>query len=341
MIAELLALVAFLAGIALVIWSVEVFIEAVARSALRLGISGFFLAVILAGVDLENGILGAAAAVWELPDLALGTVFGEAIFVLAVAVGLAGVLVPFQTEVPRTYLLLTLLVPIPMFVLAFGGSLEFVDGVVLTAIFFPLLGLLYVLESRTRVRYVIDEEVVEAAAELGDPEAVVADGDGPEVVDGAEDEDGDGEQRSGLYSLGVAILAVVGMTVGSGLAVVGAEGLLAAYGLSGLAFGATVMSFIASLEELFLTVEPVRQGRPEIAVGNVVGSTLFYVTANAGVIALLHPIDTGGVVLTVHWPFFIALLVLVAAMLYRGRVTRLNGLLLLVIYVGYWVANYL
>ena len=339
MITQLLALVAFLAGIGLVIWSVEVFIEAVAKSALRLGISGFFLAVILAGVDLENGILGAAAAVWELPDLALGTVFGEAIFVLAVAVGLAGVLVPFETEVPRTYLLLTLLVPIPMFVLAFDGTLGLADGVVLTAIFFPLLGLLYVLESRTRVRYVLDEEVAEAAAELGDPEAVAADGDGLEGEEDAEsDED---EQRSGLYALGVAVLAVVGMTVGSGLAVIGAEGVLVAYGLSGLAFGATVMSFIASLEELFLTVEPVRQGRPEIAVGNVVGSTLFYVTANAGIIAVIHPVDTGGAVLAVHWPFFLALLVIVAAMFYCGRVTRLNGLLLLALYVGYWIANYL
>ncbi|MFC7007483.1 sodium:calcium antiporter [Halalkalicoccus salilacus] len=101
--------------------------------------------------------------------------------------------------------------------------------------------------------------------------------------------------------------------------------MLTAFGLSGLAFGATVMSFIASLEELFLTVEPVRQGRPEIAVGNVVGSTLFYVTANVGLIALIGPVDMGGAVLTVQWPFFALALVLVVAMFYRGRVGRLEG----------------
>ena len=46
------------------------------------------------------------------------------------------------------------------------------------------------------------------------------------------------------------------------------------------------MSFVASLEELFLTVEPIRQGRPHLGVGNVVGSLLVFVTANAGLIAL-------------------------------------------------------
>lgn len=147
--------------------------------------------------------------------------------------------------------------------------------------------------------------------------------------------------RAGWYHLGVALGATVLMTVGSAVAVAGAEGVLNAFDLSGLAFGATVMSFIASLEELLLTVEPVRKGRPEIAVGNVVGSTLFYVTANAGLIALIRPVDTGGAVLSVHWPFFALSLVLVVAMFYRGRVGRLGGAALLALYVGYWVANYL
>jgi cation:H+ antiporter len=139
----------------------------------------------------------------------------------------------------------------------------------------------------------------------------------------------------------VAVLAVVGMTVGSELAVTGARDLLVVFGLSGLAFGATVMSFIASIEELFLTVEPVRQGRPHLGVGNVVGSVLFFVTANAGVLALVAPIDTGGAVVTLHWPFFLVALVLVLGILVRGRVGRPEGAVLLSVYVAYWGANLL
>jgi cation:H+ antiporter len=100
------------------------------------------------------------------------------------------------------------------------------------------------------------------------------------------------------------------------------------------------MSFIASLEELFLTVEPVRRGRPHIGVGNVVGSMLFFVSANAGLIALVHPLNTSGTVVTVHWPFFFGTMLVVAAAFYRGKVGRPTGFLLLGAYGAYWVANY-
>ncbi len=326
---ELLALALFLVGVVLVIASVETFIEAVAESALSIGLSGFFLTVVLAGTDLENAILGLAGVVDRLPHLALGTVFGEALFVLGAAVGLAGVLTPFETSVPRSYLLLVLVSPSLLFALALDGTLSRFDGAVLTASFLPLLGAVYALERNQRTRYLSAEEVEEALEE------------GEESEDERETHDSLRDRYAGWYQLGVALVATAGMTVGSELAVTGARGLLSVLGVTGLAFGATVMSFIASLEELFLTVEPVRQGRPHLGVGNVVGSVMFFVTANVGVLALVHPIDTGGTVLTIHWPFFAATLLLVAAAFFRGRVGRPEGVVLLGLYVVYWGANYL
>ncbi|SEV85841.1 sodium:calcium antiporter [Natrinema salifodinae] len=375
-----LALVAlFLVGVVLVIWCVEVFIEAVAHSAVSLGISGFFLAVVLAGVDLENAVLGVTAAFVELPDLALGTVFGESLFVLAVAVGLAGILVPFRTNVPRVYLLMLVLAPVPAFALSLEGTIELREGAALVALFVPLLAGIFWHERRSETTFLLSGEVQEVVDFDPEPDAESRAASGSALESGAEAADGgeratrsedaeakpeageDGpeegldldldldldelvpsfENRSGLFALGVAVLAVVGMTVGSGITVYSAEGIFVAFGISGLAFGATVLSFIASIEELALTVEPVRQHRPELAVGNVVGSTVFYMTANVGLIALLHPVSTGGDVLTVHWPFFAAGLVVVTVMLARGKVTRVGGVVLFGLYLAYWVANYL
>ncbi|SIR72438.1 sodium:calcium antiporter [Natronorubrum thiooxidans] len=354
----------FLLGVGLVIWCVEIFIDAVAQSAVSLGISGFFLAVILAGVDLENAVLGVTAAFVALPDLAIGTVFGESLFVLAVAVGIAGLFVPFEIDVPRAYLLLLLLVPLPVFAMSLDGTIELQHGAVLVAVFVPLLAYIFWRERRSETIYllseavqeVVDADLVEEASERprasngdGATEAAVEGGDGDERRSGPLELDLDLdpdefvpelEHRSGLFALGVAILSIVGMTVGSLITVVSAERMFVAFGISGLAFGATVLSFIASIEELALTVEPVRQGRPHLAVGNVVGSTMFYMTANVGLIALLHPIDTSGAVMTVHWPFFAACLLVVTAMLARSRVTRLGGATLVALYVVYWIANY-
>lgn len=349
---ELISVVLFLVGVVIVIVSVETFIEAVAEGALALGVSGFFLTVVLAGTDLENVILGIAAAYDQLPDLALGTVFGEALFILGAAVGIAGVLVPFETDVPRNYLGLMLLAPFLFFGLALDGTLSRFDGIVLTATFLPYLAIIYTLERYTDTRYLSAEEV----EIMEKKRAAEAEAESEEEADTEEEwfdldldldldvddlvEENVPERYEGLAFLAIAIVAAIGMTVGSELAVEGAKELLALLGVTGLAFGATVMSFIASLEELFLTVEPVRQGRPHIGVGNVVGSMLFFVSANAGLIAIVRPLNTAGTVVTVHWPFFFGTMLVVAAAFYRGNVGRPTGILLLGAYAAYWVANY-
>ncbi|WP_306061417.1 sodium:calcium antiporter [Natronococcus wangiae] len=354
----------FLLGVMIVIGFVELFIEAVAQSAASLGVSGFFLAVVLAGIDLENAVLGVTAAVVSLPDLALGTVFGESLFVLAVAVGMAGLFVPFRMSVPPVYLVMLVLAPLPAFVMSVGGTISRYEGALLLALFGPLLAYIYWHERRSTTVFLLSEEIgenvdlesasssVESAADEAMNGGSITNGACIQSSDGATDKRWDFdldldlddlvpdlEDRSGPFNLAIAVFAIVGLTLGSLLTVFSAERIFVTLGISGLAFGATVLSFIASIEELALTVEPVRRGKAHLAVGNIVGSTVFYMTANIGLIIVLHPTDTGAV-MAVHWPFFAACLLVVTVMLARGRVTRAGGVVLAALYIGYWIANY-
>ncbi|MFB6080629.1 MAG: sodium:calcium antiporter [Haloferacaceae archaeon] len=323
----LLSTVVFLAGIGLVVFSVEEFVEHVAATAVGLGVSTFFLTVVLAGTDLENAVLGGAAVLGRLPDVGLGTVFGEAVFILCLALGLGGILVPFEIRTPPRYLALTGVSPIVLLVASLDGVLSRLDGAILVFAFLPAVALLYRWEGNRSTRYLepeddLDEGNGEAVEEGGEPNADEADGIGP------------------LGRLGILVATVVGMTVGSELAVQGTKGLLAVTGIGGLAFGATVLSFVASIEEVFLTVEPVREGRPAVAAGNVVGSMLFFVTANAGILALVHPLVVSPAVWTVQYPFFLGALAVVLLVLYRGVVSRPIGVGLVAIYGLYWVVIY-
>ncbi|MFB6166470.1 MAG: sodium:calcium antiporter [Haloarculaceae archaeon] len=313
----LLSAVVFLVGLGVVLFSVEAFVERVAATAAGLGVSTFFLTVALAGTDLENTILGGAAVLGALPDVGLGTVFGEAAFILCLALGLGGLLVPFEVETPPRYLALTGVAPLALLALSLDGRLSRLDGAVLVAAFVPAMWLLYRWERRRDRRYL-------------QPEADLDDG----LAAG-----GDTGSRRLAVELAVLVAAVAGMTLGSELAVQGTKGLLAASGVAGLAFGATVLSVVASLEELLLTVEPVRAGRPAVAAGNVVGSTLFFVTANAGVLALIHPLALSPSVWTVQYPFLLGALAIVLLVLYRGVVSRPIGAGLVALYALYWVVT--
>ena len=344
----LLSTVVFLVGIVVVIYSVEEFVEHVAEAAVGLGVSTFLLTVVLAGTDLENAILGGAAVLGRLPDVGFGTVFGEALFILCAAVGLAGVLVPFEIETPSRYLGLVLVSPLPLLAFIADSDLTRIEGVALVLLFIPLLWLIYRWEQAQDTRYLepeddFGEDSAETTVEGETSAEGDRDGDGESAMmgDGGTASSDSVGTRETAKRVGIVLATILGMTVGSELAVEGARGLLVFSGIAGLAFGATVMSAIASLEELFLTIEPVREGRPEVASGNIVGSMLFFVTANAGVLAVIQPLTINPAVFTVQLPFFLSALVLVLVFLYRGRVTRLEGLVLLTVYIGYWGANYL
>ena len=315
----ILSAVVFLIGVGIVVFSVEEFVEHVASAAVGLGVSTFILTVVLAGGDIENVVLGGAAVLGHLPDVGLGTVFGEAVFILCMALGLGGALIPFQIKTPPRYLALTGVSPALLLLLSLNGVLSRVDGAILTLAYVPAVYLLYHWEKTRSTRYLEPEE------ELGTELKEVA----------------EGEEESRPYvSLGILVLAIVGMSVGSELAVQGTKSLLAYTGISQLVFGATILSFIASLEEIFLTVEPVRDGKPAVAAGNVVGSMIFFVTANVGVLALIHPLPISTTVWTVQYPFFLAALAVVLFILYRGIVSRPIGIGLIVMYGLYWAVNY-
>lgn len=325
----LLSALAFLVGVGVVLVSVEKFIAYVTEAALHVGVSAFLLTIVFAGVDIENAVLALAAMGGNLPDVALGVVLGVGVFVLTLTVGLAGVLTPFEASTPSSYLAITLASPTLVLVLTLDGTLTRLDGAILLVAYVPILWLLYRWETSGETRYFDDEEL---EAELKEVR---------EKCDTARTNPQSSTLREKLLALGLVLATVVGMTIGAEATVVGARGLLGAYDLSGLAFGATIMAVIASLEEILLTVEPVRHNRPEIGVGNVIGSIIFFVTANVGVIALVRPITVTQAVFTIHWPFLLGSLVVVLALFYRGKVTRASGALLLLLYGAYWIAIYL
>lgn len=72
-----------------------------------------------------------------------------------------------------------------------------------------------------------------------------------------------------------------------------------------------------------------------VVAGNLIGTLLYFVLFNLGLIALAAPVNVPARVITLDWPFLIAVTALSTVFLWLGRVTRWQGVLLLVAYVGY------
>lgn len=305
----------FLVGAGILIYSVEELIENISKAAITTGVSSFILAVIFAGMDFENWAFGIASILRELPGIAIGSAFGSAVFLVGVAVAIGGFLTPFERKADWDYLLLMLISPLLVLPFLLGGSLSRMEGIILLIIFGGMIYYLYREERKGRETF-RDEEVEEAIEEVEE------------------------EKHGKWYYLGLSVLFVVGIVVGSELAVRGARDIVTFFGFNETVFGMTFVGVVMALEEVLLVVEPVRKERESIAVGNIIGSLIFFSTGNIGLIALTRGFSIDPSVLSFYWPFLFISTALIAAFLYRGRIKRSEAFILGTLYVLYWILSY-
>jgi len=80
---------------------------------------------------------------------------------------------------------------------------------------------------------------------------------------------------------------------------------------------------------------PARAGHPDVSAGNLIGTVLYFVLLNLGLIALAAPVEVSALTRTLDWPFLVGSTWLATLFLWRGGVSRAQGGILLVLYAGY------
>jgi cation:H+ antiporter len=334
----------FISGATLLIVSAEKLIAHLVGAASGLRLPLFLLAIVFTGIEFDDITLGVALNVDDLSGVALGVVFGTALSFTGVVLALAAILAPSRVDVPRDYVVLLAAAPLVMVGFTLAAPLTVADGVVLLALFVLFISYVAARELRRGVAVFRDAEVFEAAAVgttgAGGPGGGdVRDDAGPELQVLDDMPFATEREMPGWAHLGLAVLALAGLVVGAATTSAGTEGILQTYGLEGTVFGATIVTVVLTLEDLFLTVEPFRKGVPEIGVGNVIGSVVFSVTGKLGITLLAGGIVVGPDVLTWHLPALVVLTGLAAYFLSTGRLERWHGWTLLALYVAYWVVS--
>ena len=285
------------AGLVLVVVGAELLLGGLLGAARRLGTTPFVLTAVLSGLELENIAAGIAANARGLPNAAAGTFLGGTTF-LALAVAGAGALVrPLDAGLlPRRALVWTAAAPLPLLLLALDGELTGLDAVFLLAWFvLALVGL-----ARS------------------DPALLAADTEPT-------------PRRSALRLVtGLALLGAGGELLADGI-----KRTVANVGLSQTLLGNTVVAASVEAEEVARVAAPARRGRSDVALANVLGTVVHFAALNAGVIALVRPLELDDETRFLHLPTALAAtLVLCAVLATRRRLGRPQAALLLTLYAA-------
>ncbi|MCH8552255.1 MAG: calcium/sodium antiporter [Natronospirillum sp.] len=318
----LLPIMAFISGLALLIWSADRFVHAAAATALRLGISPLLigLTVVALGTSAPEVLVSASAAWQGSTAMALGNAQGSNVANIALILGLVLLLAP---------------VPVPpglagrqaLASLAAIGLLGYtLHDLTLTRLdsALLLLGLVaYLVLTLHQAQR--DRRLASAAASAANTEAVQP-----------------GPLRKEVLLLLATLLLLL---LGARLLVWGASTAARELGISELVIGATIVALGTSLPELATAISSTLRRHHDMTLGNLLGSNVFNIFAVIGTAGMIGP----DVLESAIWRrdfLFLALsgLMLVGLIwLYRlqkKNIHRLWALPLLGLYATYILLNY-
>lgn len=135
-----------------------------------------------------------------------------------------------------------------------------------------------------------------------------------------------------LFALGLATLVA-----GAEFMVRGASRLALTCGISPLVIGLTVVAFGTSAPELAVSVGAALEGKPDLAIGNVVGSNIANVLVILGLSALIVPLAVAEQIIRQEIPIMIGASLLMVVMALDGHIGSFEAVLLLALIVAYTV----
>ena len=313
-----LAILAVVVGLAILVWSADVFIDGAVALANKLNVPSFLIGVIILGLGTSapEMIVSMLAALEGSPELALGNAYGSNIVNIALVLGATVLISPIiirKSIINRDMPLLLLVTAVAAWQLS-DGVLSNTDGIVLIVLLVVVLGIQIILSLREGNHEHEDDTVEETAK----------------------------AEHSMAQGLGRLFLGLLVLILSSRAIVWGATELATLWGLSELIIGLTIVAIGTSLPELVASLSAARKGEHDMALGNIIGSNVFNTLGVVGIAALIAPITPSSIILSRDILAMGLLTLLLFAMCLFAFKTkrafgRTSGTTLVLFFVGYTV----
>ena len=314
-----LAVIAILIGLAILVWSADVFIDGATALAKKFRVPSFLIGVLILGIGTSapEMVVSVLAALDGSPELALGNAYGSNIINIALVLGATVLISPIiiRKGIVKRDLPLLLLVTATAAWQLRDGLLSQADGIVLLLLLVAVLGIQIVMSIREGYHEHEDDVVIENA----DPDDV---------------------ELSIARGIGSLLLGMLMLVLSSRAIVWGAVELATLWGLSELIIGLTIVAVGTSLPELVSSLSAARKGEHDMALGNIIGSNIFNTLAVVGLATVIAPITVNPVILSRDVLAMGLITVLLVALCVFAFVTkrqfgRTSGATLILFFVGY------
>ncbi|MFP4164261.1 MAG: calcium/sodium antiporter [Chitinispirillaceae bacterium] len=297
-----------LGGLVLLYFGAEWMVGGSSKLAVRFGVKPVLvgLTIVAFGTSAPELVVSIHSTVTGVGGIAVGNVIGSNIFNVALILGLSAMIRPIHI----TEQLIRVDVPVVigasflMTYLLWDRTVAILEGVI-------LLILLVVYMSFT---------IISAKREKDSQEK-------PEKLFGKKD--------PFVKDIALIVIGLVLLVGGARVLVNGAVTLATRFGVSEAVIGLTIVSIGTSLPELATSVVAALKRHNDIAVGNIIGSNLFNIFSILGFAGILGPVVGVGIELRDLFVMLLVTVLLLPMLWTRFTLTRYEGAVLFMIFLGY------
>ncbi len=138
-----------------------------------------------------------------------------------------------------------------------------------------------------------------------------------------------------ITTLVLFVLGFILLSYGANMLVQGSENLATTMGISPLVVGLTIVAFGTSAPELAVNMQAAWTGKPDLAVGNIIGSNILNILLILGIGAIITPLGVHRRLVKVEIPLMIGASILLLLLSLDGILNRWDGLILASGIIGY------
>lgn len=272
------------------------------------------LTIVAAGTSMPELMVSVKASLSGNPGLAIGNVLGSNLLNIGMVLGITALFRPLriQGNTIRFEWPVLMLATLQFYLLGRDGVIDRVEGIFLTGVMITFMAYAVWLGRQGIVENQGEEP---ATASFGRKGAAAI-----------------------VFNLTALTIGAVLLALGADILVKGAVGIADGLGISETIIGLTIVAVGTSAPELVTSVVAALRGQGDLAVGNVVGSSIFNLLAILGIAAVFSPLPVPEEIMARDIWWLIGITALMFPMMLSGKkVSRWEGLILLAAVSAYLV----
>ncbi len=312
----LLQILLLVFGFVLLVKGADFFVEGVSDIAAHFGIPQMIigLTIVAFGTSAPEAAVSITAAINKAGGVAVGNIVGSNIMNIWLILGISAVVSPMivkkntaRIEIPFTILVSGIFMVLGLF----NNQLSYISGIILWIFMIIFLAYLF----------------ISAKKEMKENKQKEIENNVPREKE---------HQFKLIPTLITSVLGGAAVIVGANLAVNSATTIATICNISQDIIGLTIVAFGTSLPELVTSVTASKKGKNDIAIGNIVGSNIFNILFVIGTAAIISPVEFSSEFILDSIVMVAAAVTLFAFTIKRKKLSRLGGILMLLMYAVYF-----